>query len=139
MEKIMEEFRVGEGEEYFGIIGIKKIKNKKGRSSVWKVNPTKIPKLEEIDKSSFELEVLQRALHPNRVKILLLCMDRVGQKEIEESTGLKGGALYHHLKELQLLRLITKKEGKYEITQYGTFVLTVALLGMTILKEILSP
>ncbi|MCD6357276.1 MAG: winged helix-turn-helix transcriptional regulator [Thermoproteales archaeon] len=64
----------------------------------------------------------------NRVKILLSLLE--GPKtasELAQETGLEGGPLYHHLKELMLAGYVDSPErGKYVLTSGGCMVIRVA-------------
>jgi len=60
--------------------------------------------------------------------------------ELSQMTGLEGGQLYHHLKELALAEYIEQKErGIYTLTEKGQMAsLTVLAMAMTLEKRIIS-
>jgi len=85
--------------------------------------------LEDVRKvsSSRIVRILGSLANEHRVKILLsLLQGSKSASELAEETGLEGGPLYHHLKELMLAGYIESPErGKYVLTPRGCIVIRV--------------
>jgi len=58
--------------------------------------------------------------HESRVRILQsLYRGPSSPTELSELTGLKGGSLYHHLRELLYAAYVRDEQGKYQLTDLG--------------------
>ena len=66
--------------------------------------------------------------HRGRIGIMqALLRGPVGPSELSEVTGLHGGGLYHHLRELQHSAYVRQDEGRYHLTQLGGQLLAMVL------------
>ncbi len=64
--------------------------------------------------------VLSPLAHEGRIKIMqALCPGPLSASELSDATGLRGGALYHHLKELKYAAYVGDQDGRYRLTPLG--------------------
>jgi len=72
-------------------------------------------------------EIIKPLSNKNRIRVMLLLLDGDrSASEISGVTGLEGGQLYHHLKELLFSNLIESVErGRYRLTEKGLTVLRI--------------
>ena len=82
------------------------------------------------------LELFAKALTPVKVKILLLAYGGINEGELSRKTGLQGGALHYHIKDLLMLGLLERaKRGIYYSTKYGDFVVRSAISAIRTFRE----
>jgi len=69
--------------------------------------------------------------HESRVRILQTLFEkRCGSTELSDATGLTGGNLYHHLKELVYAGYVSDRERTYSLTNLGRqMLLTLACIA----------
>ena len=81
--------------------------------------------------------ILSPLAHEARIRLLQAMYD--GPKtsgELSEATGLKGGNLYYHLKELLYAAYVKELDGGYDLTTLGCKVLlTVAVIASRAVKD----
>ena len=66
--------------------------------------------------------------HEGRVRIMqVLFRDPMSASELSEVTGLRGGGLYHHLRELEHADYIASQSGQYRLTDLGRELLVTVL------------
>ena len=51
----------------------------------------------------------------------------LSSSDLSAATGYQGGALYHHLKELQYAAFVTQQDGRYRLTELGLRLLLMLL------------
>ncbi len=113
------------------------------RVDIWR-DTDKISGMEEyiaiVDDNKEFLELYSKSLTPTKVKILLMAFEGINEGELSEKTGLRGGALHYHLRDLVLLGLLEKRErGRYITTKYGSFVARSAISAIRRFRASLRP
>ncbi len=94
---------------------------------------------EHISKHSDLLETFSKSLTLSKIKILAYAYNGASESELSEKTGLRGGALHYHLKDLLLLNLLRKNgRGQYETTRYGSRVLHTAVIAIRTFRRALE-
>ncbi|MGD2175502.1 MAG: winged helix-turn-helix domain-containing protein [Candidatus Brocadiaceae bacterium] len=75
--------------------------------------------------------------HEGRVRIMqALYPAPMAASELSDATGFRGGALYHHLKELKYAAYVTDRAGRYELTQLGVqMLLTVTCMASRVIED----
>jgi len=75
--------------------------------------------------------------HASRVRIVqALFTSALSAGELSEAVGLRGGSLYHHLKELQFAAYVADEGGRYALTNLGRqMALTVCVLARNIVED----
>ncbi len=70
--------------------------------------------------------------HEARIQLLqLLWPEARASAELSEATGLKGGNLHYHLKELIYADYVEQKEGRYQLTRLGAqLLITVGCIAL---------
>ncbi len=136
--KNIKELREGEMAE-FSISGWVKRNGDGYRVGIWR-GYAKVNGIDEyvemVDENREFLELYAKSLTPSKVKILLLAYDGISEGELSQRTGLRGGALHYHLRDLLLLGLLEKRgRGKYYTTKYGSFVIRSAISAIRKFKE----
>lgn len=84
------------------------------------------------------IELLLSSLaHEARVRLLqALYTGPKSSSELTESTGLRGGHLYYHLKELIYAHYVEQSEGRYRLTERGVqMLITVACLARLAVQD----
>jgi len=96
--------------------------------SILKCSPKRIANLLSPFSSEQRILILKTLIEGDR-----------SSSELSHVTGLEGGQLYHHLKELALAEYIEQKErGVYTLTEKGKMaLLTVLAMAMTLEKRII--
>lgn len=91
--------------------------------------------------------VLAPFANAQRVKLLkALYMGISESGQLKEFTGLTGGQLYHHLKELALAKFLSRKvRGEYRLSSFGYYafsalmILVASLLEEEMEEEVVTP
>ena len=75
--------------------------------------------------------LLSPLAHEGRVRIMQGLYHRaLSPGELSEAVGLRGGGLYHHLRELKYAAYVAEEEGKYALTNLGRQMLvTVTVIA----------
>ena len=81
--------------------------------------------------------LLSPLAHEARIRLMQTMQDGVKTSgELAEATGLKGGNLYYHLKELIHAAYVSEKEGGYDLTGLGCqMLLTVTAIAANVVKD----
>lgn len=91
--------------------------------------------------------ILAPFANEQRVKLLkALYLGLTESGQLKEFTGLTGGQLYHHLKELALARFLSREvRGEYRLSSFGYYafsalmILAAELLGEEMDEELVGP
>lgn len=75
--------------------------------------------------------------HEGRVRVMQALGDiAVSAKQLSKATGFRGGALYHHLKELEYAGYVASERDRYRLTKVGRqLLLTVLCMANEIIRE----
>jgi DNA-binding HxlR family transcriptional regulator len=94
--------------------------------SILKCSPKRVERLLSPFSNEQRIIILKTLIEGNR-----------GSSELTKATGLEGGQLYHHLKELALAEFIEQEQrGVYALTEKGRHTLLTALaMAMTLEKR----
>lgn len=81
--------------------------------------------------------MLSPLAHEGRVRIMqAMYWEPLTPSGLSEATGFKGGALYHHLKELKYASYVTDKDGRYSLTPLGyQLLVTVTCLASQVVAD----
>ena len=81
--------------------------------------------------------MLSPLAHESRVRILqALMVSPLSSSALSEATGLRGGNLYHHLKELLHSSYVCEKDGAYALTSLGRqLALTLTCLASKVVQD----
>lgn len=81
--------------------------------------------------------MLSPLAHEARIKLMQAMYDGPrAAGELSEATGLKGGNLYYHLKELLHAAYVKEQNGGYDLTELGCqMLLTVAAIAGQVIKD----
>ena len=81
--------------------------------------------------------MLSPLAHEGRIRIMQAMYWRpLTASELTEATGFKGGALYHHLKELKYASYVKDKDGRYNLTGLGyQLLVTVTCLASQVVVD----
>lgn len=96
---------------------------------------------EGLPREDADAEAVERLLsplaHAGRVRIMQALADGpLSPSQLSADTGFQGGALYHHLRELQYAAYVAKEHGRYRLTQLGTQLLvTMTCLAGEVIED----
>ncbi len=81
--------------------------------------------------------LLSPLAHEARIRLMQAMHDDVRTSgELAEATGLRGGNLYYHLKELIHAAYVTERDGGYDLTGLGCqMLLTVTAIAANVVKD----
>ncbi len=90
----------------------------------------------EVDPAGIE-RILSPLAHEARVRLMLAMHDGAKTSgQLSEASGLKGGNLYYHLKELIYARYVREADGAYDLTRLGyQMLLTVSIVAKQLVSD----
>jgi DNA-binding transcriptional ArsR family regulator len=120
------QWRTGDGEEPFGITWHSLSLSRTGKAE------------QVVDTPAANVELMLSSLaHEGRVRLLqALFGGPKSTSELTEATGLKGGNLHYHLKELVYAHYVEQRQGLYRLTERGAqMLITVACLARVCVED----
>ena len=81
--------------------------------------------------------MLSPMAHESRVRIMQVLLEAArGASDLSEATGLRGGNLYHHLKELTHSGYVGERDGRYVLTILGRqLIITMTCLADRMVQD----
>jgi len=91
-----------------------------------------------VDTPAANIELMLSSLaHEARIRLMQVLYDGpLATSDLTEQTGLKGGTLHYHLKELIYAHYVTQRDGRYRLTHRGyQMLITVACLAKQMVRD----